>query len=137
MRMAYETQADTDRENAIAERFASAWGCKFVSMPRFYPVDKLILKDKPRAWAEIKRRYRSLRQYPDVWLSLHKTIYGQQMSQVTGLPFFFLVQFDDCHAYTEIAGKYPVGYGGRKDRRDWQDMEACIEIPVDKWKVLK
>ena len=137
MRPVYQTQADSDKENAIADRFASAWGCEFAPMPKFYPVDKLIIRDKPRAWAEIKRCHRNLRQYPDVWLSLHKTVYGQQMSQVTGLPFLFLVQFDDCYAYTEIVGKYEVGYAGRKDRGDWQDMEACIEIPVDRWKVLK
>lgn len=137
MRPIYQTHQDRAAEDSIASRFAAAWKCDLVRMPDFYPVDRMVLRDKPVAWAEIKRRERGLQQYPDVWLSLHKAIYGRQMSETTGLPFLFLVQFNDCFAYAEIKGQYQTVYGGRKDRRDWQDMEPCIQIPVDSWKVLK
>jgi hypothetical protein len=137
-RPTYQTNSDRLNEDSIAARFSSSWKCEFVRMPDFYPIDRMaVLRNKPVAWAEIKRRHRGLRQYADVWLSLHKTIYGRQMTETTGLPFLFLVEFNDCFAYAEIKGQYQIVYGGRKDRGDWQDMEPCIQIPVDTWKVLK
>jgi hypothetical protein len=138
MRPTYQTQADSDNEDSIAQRFATAWGCDFVSMPQFFPVDTLFVQNgSPKAWGEIKRLHRTLAVWKSTRLDLKKVAVVQTMANVTGLPFLFCVQYDDCYAWTKIEGQYEVTTGGRTDRGDKHDIVVSVKIPLDRWIVLK
>ena len=59
---------------------------------------------------------------------------------MTGIPFIFVVQFDDYIGVADMsdlyidAEYYPrVKMGGRDDRGDWQDTEPVIHIPTNKF----
>jgi hypothetical protein len=87
---------------------------------------------------EVKRRNNEYKRYPTLILSLAKFNHGAEFYMVNGLKFIFAVQFDDgCYFYEYQNGdKFPVGFGGRTDRGDVEDIEPVVHIPIERMERL-
>lgn len=136
MRPQYETAEDLEREGEIAKAAGAFFKCEMVKLPRAYRLDWLALRDStPVAWVEAKRRFRTLEQFGDTFLSLQKVMAARELNVVSGLRCLFVVQFDDCLAYADILNPSTrkIAHKGRKDRGDWQDIEPVIQIPTAQW----
>lgn len=137
-RTPYETDQDRVEEDAIAKMVCEAWSCAVVKLPRAYNLDRAILRDREvMAWAEIKRRKRTLEQYPSVFLSMQKVFAAHNFHLVTGKPCLFIIKFDDCLAYADMLPKRKIEFRGRVDRGDWQDQEAAAVIPTREFKLIR
>ena len=137
-RPVYESESDRRVEREIAESFAERWRCSFHHLRRLSQVDAAIMQDdKVVAWAEIKRRRVPAKRYPTILLSAEKAAHGVNLSQLTEMPFLFLVRFDDCDAYVKVEQRHlkQLRIMGRTDRGDEADVEPCIEIDAAELKV--
>jgi hypothetical protein len=137
-RPAYETENDRTEEAAITEIICQIWSCKVVKLPRAYNLDCAILRQNElMAWAEIKRRKRTLEQYPTVFLSMQKILAAHNFNRISGKPCLFVVRFDDCLAWTDMLRNRKIEFRGRVDRGDWQDQEAAAVIHTGEFKVIE
>lgn len=132
----YETREDVERENEIARAIGAYFKCELVKLPIAYRLDWIALRDDaPVAWIEAKRRFKTLEQYGDTFLSLQKVLAARELNLVSNVRCLFVVQFDDCLAYADIL-KPPtrrIAVRGRTDRGDWQDVEPVVLIPAIEW----
>ena len=137
-RLAYETETDRAEENAITDMVCKAWSCTVVKLPVAYHFDYALLRQKEvMAWAEIKRRKRTLRQFNSIFLSMQKVFAAHNFHLVTRKPCLFIIRFDDCLAYADMLPQRRIEFRGRIDRGDWQDQEAVVVIPADDFKLIK
>ena len=133
----YETDFDKRAEQEIADAFANRWNVQFFKNRPLHPIDRSVLRDGVIvAWAEIKRRYRNIDAFDTLFLSAEKAAHGVNLSALTGLPFLFIVRFDDCDAHVRVEKKHlqRLTIMGRADRGDDADREAAIEIPTSELK---
>lgn len=134
----YENSTDVSAEKAIAKLLMDSWGCDLVRLPRAYPIDFCALRlNKIIGWVEVKRRHRTFEQYPNCFLSLHKVKEGRELSELSGIPCLFAVQFNDALAYVNFKSRFALSLGGRTDRKDWQDVEPMAEFSMSSFKIIK
>jgi len=140
MRPIYESKKDLDGEVQVAEVLGQKWGCKFIKLPIRYHLDFVITKgDMAVAYAELKVRKYSM---PDIgrmggyMISLGKWAAAKQMSEASLLPFILVVKASDgIYQYTTKTFEHDgVMVRGRTDRNDWQDVEPCVMLNVDRFK---
>ncbi len=136
MRPIYETQFDLARENEVKDTLKVMWGVEFNKLPIAYHVDWMVTRNgEAKAFAELKCRNNPRRQYPTLMLSLHKWMHGKDLAKEIGGKFIVIVKWTDGIFFHE-QGTCDVQYGigGRKDRRDSQDIEPVVYIPTDYFK---
>jgi hypothetical protein len=135
----FETDGSRRDEEAIAESLQAAWKCSLIKLPISYKLDWMALRDGDAvAWVEAKRRFRELRQHPTVFFSLQKAIAARELHAVSGLPCFFVAQFNDCLAFVDVLPRAHrrIEFRGRIDR-DGRDQEAVVVIPVNEWEIIR
>jgi hypothetical protein len=136
VRQRYETSADIAEERRIAGILSERWGCAVIKLPLSYRLDYAGVRDgRILGWLEIKRRHRTFHQFATVFLSLQKVFAAHDFFRVVGCPCFYVVQFNDCLAYTDILADRPVEFRGRTDR-DGQDQEPVVRISTGEFKVI-
>lgn len=136
----YETSATLSAEKRVAEIIEQRWKAVLHKLPISYRVDFCASREKQIvSWIEIKCRSHPAGQYPTIMLSVSKWQAGLQLHQATGVPFVFVAAFS-CGSirYCEaITTDVSVEYGGRTlNRRDNEDVEPVVMIPVASMKVL-
>ncbi len=141
MRPLYETSADLDREKDVAQSVEAVLQCKLVKMPIRYGLDYAIEDaGKVVAFCEIKCRTYTMQSIGNMGgylLSLGKWMSAKQLYESTGLPFVLIVRATDGMYYATFRSFHTdVSMKGRKDRGDWQDIEPCALIDVNKFKRL-
>lgn len=140
MRPVYETPEDLKRQEAVARVFENEWKCKLVRNKALDPIDYNVVRNDTQvvAFAEVKCRAVESSRYDSIILSLRKAVTGVMQSELTGKPFMLLVGFEDCYAHVPIKRDHlsRIKIAGRTDRGDPDDMEACIEIPSDHFKLF-
>ncbi len=113
---------------------------RFRKLPLSYRLEcamEHIPTGKIRGFCEFKRRKNLREQYPTLILSLHKYRELQAVSEFsTALLFVRWNDRDGVHEITEYAD-VDIEWGGRKDRRDWQDEEPVVHIPVDDFDLIR
>jgi len=138
VRPVYENEGNLADERLIADAVAKAWDCTVVKLPRAYNLDYAILRHKELvAWCEIKRRFRTLEQYPNTFLSMQKVFAAHNFHNVSEKPCFFIVGFDDHLAYADMLPKRSIEFRGRTDRGDWQDVEPVATVPTADFKIIR
>ena len=138
MRPRYETAEDRRAEAEVALKVASLFQLTPRKLPEQYRVDYALLDERgyPKMFVEVKCRAVLKATYPTLILSMMKADAGRRMTAMTGLPFIVAASWKDCAGMAWINPDRPPGplrYGGRKDRGDWQDMEPCYEIDVERF----
>lgn len=137
MRKRYENPASLAAEQEVAQVLEDRWKCKLAKMPIAYHIDWMAIRqDKPVAFMELKCRTNPRQQYPTFMLSLAKWQHGIQMADIANIPFIVSVRWTDGLFYLPVDNDTPfdLGYGGRKDRGDWQDMEPVVYVPTNIFK---
>lgn len=139
VRPLYESADDRAREAEIATKIERLLSRKLIKLPMQYRLDYMVMDDERlTAWVEIKRRFHTFDNYPNVFLSLAKVMAARELNAATGLPCRFFVQFNDCLAHADMCkpGR-ALRFSGRFDREDWQDIEPLVLIPMDQWKIIE
>ena len=142
MRPTYESEDDLKREAAVISGVESAWKCKAVKLSVKYSLDYVFVReDKAYAFCEVKTRKYTMAeidQFGGYLLSMGKWRAAKQISEATKLPFFLIVKTTDglYHAdfYPPFGFPDDVLVRGRTDRNDWQDIEPCVLLNVNRFK---
>jgi hypothetical protein len=138
----YESKQDLDREKQLSTILSEAWSCSFVKMPIKYHLDYAMLRDeKIVGFCEMKSPNYSLadfRRFGGFFISLDKFMSSNKLNGTTMLPCFIVLNALDGVWYASFhdAKLTAIKMKGRKDRNDWQDMEPCVVLDTDQFKLL-
>lgn len=132
VRPLYETQEDLNRETSVIKYIEKIASCQARKLPIRYFVDYCLMRDNEIiAFVEIKVRNNKHNLYSTFMISLAKWVEGKSLSKYTNTPFFFIIKFTDCIKFFDLNFVTPTfGWGGRKDRKDSQDMEPVVFIKL-------
>ena len=134
----YETQADRNNEQRVAELLAEK-GYTLVKLPLQYKLDFAIIEDeldKVVGFAELKARTVEMNKYPTAMISLAKVVKAHDISSCTNLPSYFIVLYKDALVRINFASEFSVNIGGRSDRGDPQDRDVCAYYPISGFTVV-
>jgi hypothetical protein len=138
----YETNANYADEKIIIDAFCLGFNMHAVKTPHLHPYDYEVYEagsGELNALVEVKRRNVPLGAYKEIFLSKQKVDRITKEAFDRGVPFLFVVQFDDaityCKVFDPVAGfvKYEEKTGGRTDRDDPKDIEFVYAIPRAKF----
>lgn len=132
MRPSYETSTDLGKEDAVAEMIGRLLGAEPQKLPSKYPFDRAFVQGKNVvALAEIKCRSNKRDEYPTFFMSLAKWMACIRIAEFSGVPALIVVRWSDgiCAMKMPDYG-LPVTFAGRSDRKDLDDMELVVEVPV-------
>jgi hypothetical protein len=143
----YETQANRDDEERIAEAVRVAWKLddKHKLDPKKYGLDwqmdrgGSLTHRYAAVWVETKRRYVDPASIRPLILSLHKVMSARWLHQESGLPCYLVVEFNGgVLRYADLLPRRPrrIAWDGRTDRGDPGDMEPCVLIDPWEWKAV-
>lgn len=136
----YETAIDRERERAIADEAARCWHCQMIKTKIAFAADYCAMRQRSVvALVEVKdRRYPidRLDAMGGLMVSLHKWSLLAHLSKVSRLPLVVLLQATDGLFFhsTSKFGHDGVGYMGRVDRGDWQDVEPVVLLRARRFK---
>lgn len=140
VRPIYESLGDVQNETAVKDQLEKIWNVELHKLPESYQLDYLATRgEEGKMWVEIKCRKIDSGKFPSIILSMHKYIKGIDLAKTSGLPFIFVVQTNDKLMWYEfdIEHNYGVRLGGRTvKRRDYEDVEPIIDIPMDWFREL-
>jgi hypothetical protein len=143
MRGLYETQDDLDRENSVVKTLEKAWNCTMTKLPIRYHLDFVIKRgDKAVAFCEVKTRNYTMAQidsFGGYLMSIGKWASAEGLTRASGLPFVLVVKTSDglYHAIFKDFKPDDVLVRGRTDRNDWQDIEPCVLLNTQRFKLLE
>ena len=155
MRPTYENKQSLDAERKTVETLSKMWKVQFIKMPISYHLDYAMihkinvyqygeaLKDSIVGFAEVKVRTNPITQYDTYMIALSKVLKARQLSEATKKPSILIVNWrtinkdptkNDCIGWTNFKREFKLGFGGRKDRNDWQDQEPVALYPISMFK---
>lgn len=143
MRPMYETDEHLSAEAKTAQALSKAWGCSFHKMPIRYNLDFVAKRgDIVLSFCEFKTRNYTMKQIGDMggyMLSLGKWAAAKTICDAANLPFTLVVTAKDGIWYCSIRDFKPDGVvlQGRTDRGDWQDVEPCILLNINRFSKFK
>jgi hypothetical protein len=143
MRPLYETSSDLDRENSVVDTLQKAWNVTMSKLPIRYHLDFVIARgDKALAFCEVKTRNYTMAQidsFGGYLMSIGKWASAESLSRASGLPFVLVVKATDGLYHAKFRDFKPdnVLVRGRTDRNDWQDIEPCVLLNTDKFKLVE
>jgi len=139
----YESKEDLTNENKIKTVLEAKWSCELTKLPIKYHLDYAMLRDeKIVGFCEIKSPNYSLadfKRFGGFFISLDKFMSANKLNATTMLPCFIVLNALDGVWYASFhdAKLNAIKIKGRKDRNDWQDMEPCVVLDTDQFKLLK
>lgn len=144
MRPLYESEDDRANERRLAAAVSVAWKVEPVKLKMAYNIDYALLRDgRTVAVSEFKCRKYSMEQLDSMggfMLSLHKWMSAKHLSEAAGVPFVVVVADKDGviwhHRPTEFVHD-GIGYGGRTDRGDGQDVEPVVLLRKQRFAAME
>jgi len=136
MRPTYETDQDVEYEKHVADVFAEKHGMTWVRNPVKYPIDISFMQgNNISLFAEIKCRKVDKDTYPTYMISVSKVMAARALTDATGVECLLIVKWKDNAGWINLS-KDPdsVGFGGRADRNDSQDMEPVVYYNIIRFK---
>ena len=140
----YEYKNDLANEIKIINRVEKLWGCESEKMMGYSYADFILIRGKidgvpqGKAFCEIRVRSTPRRSFDTIFITLNKYKNMLLMSELTGLPSFFVVQWADEAAYLKLTAEnegtsYPKRNAPKgKDHYD----EPCVHLSVAKFEKL-
>lgn len=135
----YESDSDRKKELAVISKIGGLARKTPIKLPIRYAIDFAMFDGKQiTSWVEVKCRKNSQAAYPTLMISAAKLIEGLNLARHSGKPFYLVVEWTDRIGFLEIKAltDFAIGYGGRVDRADAQDMEPVVFIPTDQFKTI-
>lgn len=139
MRPHNETPEDIEREKAVVASYNNIRGTKGLKLsPALYGADFAILdpgSKEVQAWVEVKVYTQDVRAYVPLSFGKYRNLVG--LSAVSGLPALLLVKTPTKLLEHELArGGYRIKVDGRTDRGQPGDLEPCIIIEPERFRVI-
>jgi hypothetical protein len=143
--MRNETEDDLRQERLVADTLSHIWACtlKKITEDRLFLADfAAVHNGRVAAFVEIRCRSCSMDSFPTVFLPLQKAIWGQSVYTTTGVPYFYVVRFDedDVIAYKMISGfdmvPKRVTWVTRRTEPETHPDGPVIEIPTNLFKIV-
>lgn len=132
-----ETEHDLKLELLTINTINRLWNCESVKLPNHQRLDfALLQRGNIKAFVEIKCRTFESSRYKDTMLHLDKVMAARDLSKHTGLDSYLIVQWTDRLATINFAEDFDVGFGGRRDRGDSQDVGLVAHFEISKFKEL-
>jgi hypothetical protein len=131
--MSFQTDADREAEQAVADALASAWRCELHEFGRFSPIDRFAVRDgKILAVVEIKCYSIASDRFPTVKFSVRKWLALNLTSAGLGCQAIFVVRFTDGikWAAVDLIPTRDVAMRGHHRPRAAHDLEPLIQFPV-------
>lgn len=139
----YETQADLSNEAAVLQLLSKKWKATFHKLPIRYHLDYAATNQNGTvvAYVEIKVRKYTMQQinnWGGYMLSVAKLQAAQELCRISKAVFILVVKCADAIYWVKITdyAQFPVVIAGRKDRKDSQDIEPCVMIPMQNFTSL-
>ena len=132
MRPTYENSSDIANEERVAQELTELWGLdKWHRNPISFIKDGRII-----GFAEIKCRAVTRNQYDTYMISVGKVMSAHSLTKATSLPCLLAVRWSDAIGWIDLEMTEPkyVGWGGRVDRKDSQDMEPVMHYDISEFK---
>jgi hypothetical protein len=134
MRRKYETKKDLQNEKIFTRKYAKQYD--FYKLPISYRLDFAACRKGTKeimGWVEFKRRYHKFGHFPTALFSLGKILQGLTMADITGIPFFLAVMWDDDLRWMRVDMKdAKILWGTRSSKtRDQDDLEPAVHFPID------
>ena len=144
LRPVYETKDDLKNEKGIAKLVSDELNCTLVKLPRKYQLDYGIVtigeggKKFITGMVEIKCRSILKDKYDTYMISADKFMVGLQYMQQFNLTIKLVVSWVDCVGVYDFKEdtSYHIGFNGRYDRGDSEDVEPVVYIPIKAFKTL-
>ena len=144
LRPVYETKNDLENEKGIAKLVSEELDCTLVKLPRKYQLDYGIVtvgeggKKFITGMVEIKCRNIPKNKYDTYMISADKFMVGLQYMQQFNLTIKLVVSWTDGVGlyYFKKDDSYHIGFSGRYDRGDSEDVEPVVYIPIKAFKTL-
>jgi hypothetical protein len=136
----YETPADQSREEQVRVWLERHCRCTAVKLKPLYQFDHALVQDgEIQGFAEIKCRTFPSTQYRSYLISGDKMVKALAWRELAGVPCYLVVAWTDAIGMflIEPGQDYTVKLGGRKDRKDPQDLEPCFYIPLGWFKIYR
>lgn len=142
--MRQETQANLDRERAIADALEVLWNVKLRKLPNHYNLDFVMcVENKAKGFVEIKgchkHAFQDLQKFGGYTINLNKIERAVSLMELTGLEFRLVVDSQGevwAARFTELSVTGDVFVFGRTDRPTQNDQEPNIKIPLSLFKKL-
>lgn len=142
MRPRYEKKEDLINEDGVAKVFCLHMNCTYKKVREIddYSPDVSFYRDDKRvAVGEIKCRTCDHEEYGTYLISAAKL--DGIMSRWTPIPIVLIVRWTDGIYWVAVteraASSWKKALGGRTDRDDPKDVEACYRIPISQFTMLK
>jgi hypothetical protein len=142
----YESELDRGNESQVAKVIEAKWKCLAKKLKPACEVDYALERSgRIIAMMEVKCRaytYGRLDELGGLMLSAHKWQAARRWWENHGIGFVLAVGLTDgvyalsVHPDGGWPQKLPLVMGGRLDRGDAQDIEPCVLIPMNLFKLL-
>ena len=133
----YETNLDIEAEEWVARKMSERWKCdRWERNPSKYPIDISFMRgDVIVGFAEIKCRNVRRADFKTYIISADKIMSGRNLAAATKVPCMLVVCWQDDIGWLDMNKAEPVfvGYGGRLDRGDPQDVEPVIHYEISQF----
>lgn len=138
MRKIYENNDTLSAEHTFAEQIQKLLGGKLIKLPRQYHLDfTWVIDGKVSGFVEIKNRSNAKNAYETYMISLSKVLKAKEYYTSLGLPTILAVRWNDSEGYINLHNvNFDIGFGGRYDRNDWQDVEPVALIDIAAFKTM-
>lgn len=131
-RPTYESEEDRANEQAVIDGIAGKFGLTSQKLPISYGLDYALYKKwgQLSSFVEVKCRNNESTKYKTIMVSLLKVMKAKELSDATGARCLFVVEWTDRLGIFDLCKPDFIGWGGRVDRNDNDDME-----PVAHWAI--
>jgi len=133
-----ETEQNLKDERLVAELIEAEWNVMVKKLPRLYHLDFVLLNKAKqiRGFAEIKIRDNPQLQYAEYMIGLSKVLQAKKLTEFTGQTCVVIVRWTDFTGWISLREYKRIGWGGRTDRDDFQDLEPMAFFTASAFKAL-
>lgn len=135
----YETRQHLTAERGLVALVEQRCRVTSQKLPLSYRVDSALFRRGVLvALAEFKCRTCTREQYEDYIVSAGKVLMARQLSEMLSVPVMLIVQWTNAVGWIDIGktSSRQCTWGGRTDRKDSQDSELLIHLPIIEFGLL-
>jgi len=139
VRPLYETEDDREQEGVFIEGICTAWRCQARKLPMHYKLDFALMRNGiVKAFLEMKVRNYAKGDFATYMVSMAKVLAAREYSAFANVPSLLAVRWNDVSGFIALNNMkdFEIGFGGRGDRGDSQDMEPVVFIPINNFELL-
>lgn len=136
--MIHEEEQDRENERILAKALEDKYGGKLHQTNSLHRIDYLWFHDKFTKWIEIKKRNIASTIYREIFISLHKVQYANELKLATNYDTHLIVWWTDKVGVIKLSDlecekDFTLDYRGRDGRKP----EPIVYLDVDNFKTIE